>query len=237
MCQKQISTSNPNICLCFSLSLSSLQPKKWLLSGFVVLGFQSLPQKHKFFNFSHLGFVIFVLLPLSLTCDTQLITMTLNAITALDTENSCKIKFAIRFLRALSKMKKPSRSADCLQSMNEIHKRSRTIKLAAYSSMAHAIGTRRAWSRAILIKLGIKRTRNHVLMKKKRSSLGKKQRVVKKFTGTPIELVSQEKKLRKLVPGVKSLDICSLLEETAHYVKCLTTQVKVMQTIADHNSK
>ncbi|KAJ6956316.1 hypothetical protein NC652_007409 [Populus alba x Populus x berolinensis] len=34
------------------------------------------------------------------------------------------------------------------------------------------------------------------------------------------------------------MDICCLLEETAHYIKCLATQVKVMQSIAiNHYSK
>lgn len=43
---------------------------------------------------------------------------------------------------------------------------------------------------------------------------------------------SQEMKLRKVVPGGAAMDICSLLDETAHYVKCLTTQVNMMRRIA-----
>lgn len=46
----------------------------------------------------------------------------------------------------------------------------------------------------------------------------------------------QTEKLREVVPGGKSMDICSLLEETAHFVSCLAAQVHVMQTIAHHYS-
>ncbi|KAH7518309.1 hypothetical protein FEM48_Zijuj09G0157700 [Ziziphus jujuba var. spinosa] len=39
--------------------------------------------------------------------------------------------------------------------------------------------------------------------------------------------------LGKLMLGGKAMEICKLLDETAHYIKCLTTQVKVMRRIVD----
>nr|GMD18752.1 transcription factor IBH1-like [Ipomoea batatas] len=41
------------------------------------------------------------------------------------------------------------------------------------------------------------------------------------------------KELRKLVPGGKAMDLCCLLDETAHYIKCLSSQVEIMRNIAD----
>lgn len=46
----------------------------------------------------------------------------------------------------------------------------------------------------------------------------------------------QENKLRRLVPGGEAMDVCSLLDETSHYIKCLTTQVKMMKRIAEIRS-
>lgn len=43
-------------------------------------------------------------------------------------------------------------------------------------------------------------------------------------------------KLRKLVPGGEAMDLCNLLDEAAHYIKCLNTQVQVMRCIADFYS-
>lgn len=40
-------------------------------------------------------------------------------------------------------------------------------------------------------------------------------------------------KLRQIVPGGEAMDYCNLLEETAHYMNCLSTQVQVMQHIVD----
>ncbi|KAJ7979104.1 30S ribosomal protein S11, chloroplastic [Quillaja saponaria] len=101
--------------------------------------------------------------------------------------------------------------------------------MVAYSSMAQAVGTRRAWSRAILFKLK-NRAMCQGLMKRKRSIClaAKKKDGNKKSVVRVDDEVPQANKLRQLVPGGKSMDICSLLEETAHYVKCLTTQVKVL---------
>ncbi|XP_047067293.1 transcription factor IBH1-like [Lolium rigidum] len=39
--------------------------------------------------------------------------------------------------------------------------------------------------------------------------------------------------LRRLVPGGAGMEYCSLLEETADYVRCLRAQVQLMQGLAD----
>lgn len=113
--------------------------------------------------------------------------------------------------------------------------RSKGIKMAAYYSMARAVGPRMNWSRAFLFKLR-NRVRHPKLAKKK-----KKKRVIMRSNKASRSVSSihmdRGNKLRELVPGGKSMDFCSLLEETAHYITCLSTQVKVMQAIADHLSK
>ncbi|KAF7837088.1 transcription factor IBH1 [Senna tora] len=50
------------------------------------------------------------------------------------------------------------------------------------------------------------------------------------------EEMVQVEKLRKVVAGGKGMDICSLLEETADFVRCLHTQLSLMQPIAHHFS-
>lgn len=39
--------------------------------------------------------------------------------------------------------------------------------------------------------------------------------------------------LRRLVPGGEAMDLYGLLDETAHYMKCLSTQVQVLRNIVD----
>ncbi|XP_028759668.1 transcription factor IBH1 [Neltuma alba] len=169
-----------------------------------------------------------------------------------------EMKFARRFLRSLSKTRKirpPSSSSSIC-----VKKRSERIKMAAYWCMARAVGSRRAWSRAILMKLSRGRQHHHhcfsmTMMKtrmrrKNRSTwLGKvkkkkKEEEVRTRSPSPYDedddeeglMKRQTQKLREVVPGGKSMDICSLLEETAHFVTCLAAQVHVMQTIAHHYS-
>lgn len=48
--------------------------------------------------------------------------------------------------------------------------------------------------------------------------------------------IRKAKELRELVPGGEAMEICKLLDETAHYIKCLSTQVKVMTAIAESYS-
>ncbi|KAF3457077.1 hypothetical protein FNV43_RR01734 [Rhamnella rubrinervis] len=156
--------------------------------------------------------------------------------------------FARSFLRSLLKLKRNRPNYTSSSSSEMIRKRSQRIKLAAYSSMARVVGPRRAWSRAILFKLQT-RARYHYFNRRRRSScldmekrtttMKKKTKrvMIKNISKVPREMAkSQTSKLRELVPGGKDMDKCSLFEETAHYIQCLSTQVKVMQAIADRFS-
>jgi hypothetical protein len=100
--------------------------------------------------------------------------------------------------------------------------------------MARVVGPRKNWSRALLFKLRY-RARIQGAGLRKRCLVSKKKRVLRKEN--KVQVISREPSradnLRKLVPGGDSMDICSLLDETAHYIKCLATQVKVMESIAD----
>lgn len=51
-----------------------------------------------------------------------------------------------------------------------------------------------------------------------------------------VGFVEEADELRQLVPGGETMNLCNLLDETAHYIKCLTTQVQVMKKIADFYS-
>jgi hypothetical protein len=145
--------------------------------------------------------------------------------------NSRKIRFARRFISILLKMRKTRPRSP---SIEDVRKRSQRIKIAAYSSMAHAVGPRRAWSRAVLFKHR-SRARHQSMMTRRSFGLQKK-RIVKN-NDIPSGQLSQADRLRQLVPGGKAMGMCSLLEETADYISCLAAQVKVMQTIADRFSK
>ncbi|ONI29062.1 hypothetical protein PRUPE_1G178500 [Prunus persica] len=148
---------------------------------------------------------------------------------------SCRTKFAHRFVRSLLQIRNhapPSSSSSSEEKL--IQKRRQRIKIAAYLSMAHAVGPRMNWSRALLFKL-----RNRACRHRKKKRIVVIRRKTKKASrssqgSVPVD---QAKKLRRLVPGAKSMDLCSLLEETAHYITCLSTQIKVMQALADHLSK
>ncbi|KAJ4956754.1 hypothetical protein NE237_013537 [Protea cynaroides] len=137
-----------------------------------------------------------------------------------------RAKFTRRFLRALARINKDRPTSS---SHHEIRKRSRKIKIAADASMAYAVGSGRAWSRVMLWKLR-NRTRYRawiwsrvIASTRKRIDKGSKQ-------GGELSRTDQ---LRQLVPGGEAMDFCNLLDEAAHYIKCLTTQVQVMRNIAD----
>ncbi|KAL6185617.1 hypothetical protein ACLB2K_041747 [Fragaria x ananassa] len=144
-----------------------------------------------------------------------------------------RIKFARRFLRSLAQIKRQKRPSSS-STDEEICKRSKRIKMAAYFSMARAVGPRKRWSRALLFKLRNRVSYPKLVKKKKRVSVRSNKQVSRSESSVHID---KGDKLRKLVPGGKSMDFCSLLEETAHYITCLNTQVKVMQAIADNLSK
>ncbi|PPD87648.1 hypothetical protein GOBAR_DD15417 [Gossypium barbadense] len=134
--------------------------------------------------------------------------------------SSLKSRFTARFLRALIKInaQKPISSS----SPREIFQRYRRIKVAADKSMAYSVRSRRTWSRATLWKL---RSRSPAIVEKTSHEKENKE--------DHVGLAVQAEELRELVPGGESMDLCNLLDETAHYIKCLTTQVQVMKKIAN----
>ncbi|KAI3865225.1 hypothetical protein MKX03_012815 [Papaver bracteatum] len=160
--------------------------------------------------------------------------------------SSRKTQFAIRFVRALARIKMATPIVSSVQSRIKC---SRRIKGAADTSMAATIGSRRSWGRAILLKhrnqvrhrvlirqkvVGNNKgnkTRKIKVMNKEKKQINKERKIdnIKGVQGS----VNRANKLRKLVPGGDAMDLCSLLEETAHYIKALNTQVQLMQKIAD----
>ncbi|TXG55707.1 hypothetical protein EZV62_020963 [Acer yangbiense] len=174
--------------------------------------------------------------------------------------SSCiKSRFTRGFLRALIKMKKqnynqPTSSSSSSSSRREMFRRYRRVKIAADKSMAVAVGSTRLWSRAMLSRIRHhqhqtwryhRSTFNHqpikvkrlVIEKKKKKKKKKKKLMIKKEEDGSDDHHHHRRglrdagELRKLVPGGEGMDICSLLDETAHYIKCLVTQVQVMKSI------
>nr|GEU55816.1 hypothetical protein [Tanacetum cinerariifolium] len=163
--------------------------------------------------------------------------------------SSLKIQLAYRFLHNLNNLNTKRSNLD---DNTQIHQRSHRVKIAAYASMAFVTGSRRAWSRSILRKIrnrGVlarikkrvdhraSRVRVHHHLharstKRRNSSCSNPNREYINPSGT----AGLEVKLRKLVPGAAMMDACSLLDETADYIKCLATQVEVMRTLVDHYS-
>ena len=151
--------------------------------------------------------------------------------------NSLKSRFTNGLLRALLRINQQSQQP---RSPREIQKRQRLIKAAAYRSMASSVGNRRAWSRALLWKIRNQTRRGSAA----RRSIGSSSRQLSKricdlqkgnHSKNRVEVggSGQVDMLRRLVPGGQVMDACSLLEETAHYMKCLATQVKVMTKIVE----
>lgn len=145
------------------------------------------------------------------------------------TTPSLKAKIARRFVKSLAEVWTSREPA----TEGSIRERARRIKIAAYSSMARSAGSRRAWSRALLAKLRARaKCRRHLRSRRclglKRKRAGSRNMALNEASGVD--------ELRRLVPGGKAMDLCNLLEETSHFVQCLATQVKVMQSIADRYS-
>lgn len=160
---------------------------------------------------------------------------------------SIKTRFAYRFLRALKKLNKPMIRNTCIHHTTTRSRRYHMVKTAAYASMAAAVGTKRAWSRALLWKIRnrgrttIHHHHHHHVVATKRSKLGPRGGSVissKKIISMNKENPSNKAtgQLQKLVPGGEVMDFCSLLDETAHYIKCLTSQVQIMRSIVDFYS-
>ncbi|KAJ8466634.1 hypothetical protein OPV22_029186 [Ensete ventricosum] len=122
---------------------------------------------------------------------------------------------AANFLRCLSRIQQTATNSS-------VGSRSRRIRRAAYASMAYSAGHRRAWSWALLRKLRCRRVRPVILPRRPR--IARPQVVIE---------IDRAEVLRKLVPGGTGMDYCRLLEETADYIRCLATQVRLMQTVTD----
>ncbi|GMI69201.1 ILI1 binding bHLH 1 [Hibiscus trionum] len=150
--------------------------------------------------------------------------------------SSLKSRFATRFLRALTKIhaQKPISSS----SPTEIFRRYRRIKAAADKSMAYSVRSRRTWSRAMLWKLRTQSCgKTSTLIKSSQQAAMKQNKKTETSTTATtgeagVGFGVEASELRELVPGGEAMDYCNLLDETAHYIKCLTTQVQVMKKIA-----
>ncbi|KAL5562211.1 hypothetical protein UlMin_031958 [Ulmus minor] len=146
--------------------------------------------------------------------------------------SSLKKKFAKRFLRALLRIYRHQQQRPNSLSSREIKKCCRRVRFAADASMASAVGSRRLWSQALLWKIRYQ-ARNRAFLRRVGTNIAKRKGLKAEKRGGKIEgLIGQEKKLRKLVPGGVAMDTCSLLDETADYIRCLNTQVMVMRRIA-----
>ncbi|KAJ0258418.1 Transcription factor IBH1 [Hirschfeldia incana] len=144
----------------------------------------------------------------------------------INTDVPKKDVFALHFLQSLSNL----RRQNTFNSPDKTNDRVKKIKKAAYVSMARAAGgSNRMWSRALLRRAA--KENNKVLMFSRR-----KKRVTwlrrRSYRRDPEEEKDAER-LRNLVPGGGGMDTSKLMEETAHYIKCLSMQVKVMQCLVD----
>ncbi|CAI0452213.1 unnamed protein product [Linum tenue] len=145
--------------------------------------------------------------------------------------------FTHRFLTSLRRINSPDSKTTTTHAAGlVIRRRSLRIKRAAYSSMARAAGSHRAWTRALLSRARSQRRRqqhdvhpNYIPPAQRRKSSVKRAAAAGREMG-------RAGKLRGLVPGGSRMEMGQLLEETAHYVQCLAVQVRVMQAVADHFS-
>lgn len=145
----------------------------------------------------------------------------------INTDVPGKDVFALHFLQSLSNLRRQNTFISPEKTNNRVKK----IKKAAYVSMARAAGgTSRLWSRALLRRAA--KENNKVLRFSRR-----KKRVtwLRRTNGRdPVEEEEKEaERLRNLVPGGGAMETSKLIEETAHYIKCLSMQVKVMQCLVD----
>ncbi|RAL43388.1 hypothetical protein DM860_012529 [Cuscuta australis] len=131
-------------------------------------------------------------------------------------------RLAQNFLRSLENLSRRSSETTTRRT------RYRKIKLAAYASMASAVGADHVWSRALLWKIR-SRASLHRLPTKSHGKLRGRRRSRSEAGDDDDEA----EELRKIVPGGDAMDMGLLLEETAHYIQCLASQVEIMRNIAD----
>ncbi|KAB2636649.1 transcription factor IBH1-like [Pyrus ussuriensis x Pyrus communis] len=126
-------------------------------------------------------------------------------------------------------------SSTNIPSPMEMCRRYLSVKNAADAAMASAVGTRRAWSSTLLTKINRSHEGSQIYNCSARRTDNSKKRMKMKKCDDEEEIgtICEADELRKFVPGGEAMDICSLLDEAAHYIKCLKTQVKVMEKIAD----
>ncbi|PUZ49311.1 hypothetical protein GQ55_7G316500 [Panicum hallii var. hallii] len=163
------------------------------------------------------------------------------------TASPSKRMLAFHFLRALAR----------IHSATPVPRRTRTIRRAAYSSMARAANPRRAWTQALLRQVRVRRamrSRRAVLLRRRVSAappappLGAARSIVSAAGETATEAMTLARggppprqageparadALRRLVPGGSEMEYCSLLDETADYLRCLRAQVQLMQNLVD----
>ncbi|KAJ0259306.1 Transcription factor IBH1 [Hirschfeldia incana] len=133
--------------------------------------------------------------------------------------------FALHFLQTLSNL----RTHNSFNSPDKTNDRVKKIKKAAYVSMARAAGgTNQLWSRALLHRAAKRRNKNVTFPRRKRVTWLRRRSIRR----DPVEAAAADK-LRNLVPGGGGMETSKLMEETAHYIKCLSMQVKVMQCLVD----
>ena len=157
---------------------------------------------------------------------------------------------AFHFLRALAR----------IHSTSPVPRRSRTIRRAAYSSMARAANPRRAWTQALLRQVRVRRamrSRRAVLLRRRVSAappaapappLGAAARTIVSAAGDTAAMAllaragppprqagepARADALRRLVPGGSEMEYCNLLDETADYLRSLRAQVQLMQNLVD----
>lgn len=159
---------------------------------------------------------------------------------------SSKRMLAFHFIRALARIHRST----------PVPRRTRSIRRAAYSSMARAANPRRVWSRALLQQMRARRARSRraVLLRRRVSAAPppnarsiiageeeEDQSTSAAHLARPAPYQQQRQAgeparadaLRRLVPGGNDMEYSNLLEETADYVRCLRAQVQLMQGLVD----
>jgi hypothetical protein len=135
---------------------------------------------------------------------------------------------AFHFIRALARIHRST----------PVPRRTRTIRRAAYASMARAASPRRSWSRALLQQIRARRSRRAVLLLRRRVVSAGPPIAGEEAPAPPRQAREPPRAdaLRRLVPGGDDMEYSRLLEETADYVRCLRAQVQLMQGLLDLSS-
>ncbi|KAJ3695412.1 hypothetical protein LUZ60_000789 [Juncus effusus] len=140
------------------------------------------------------------------------------------------------FLSGLKKRKISNKNMSLLE-------RKRAIRFSADLAMAASARKGAKWSSALMADLSSRSRRKTILPLKLRNVSGRSKRILRGVTvNIPRSKVKassiakwmvkkRELALRRLVPGGKCMDRCTLLDETLDYVKLLKAQVDVMRLL------